>query len=48
MDLEKIINFDWEKIIADIIKGLKNFVEKLNALMPKSYYNFEKPEEYEF
>lgn len=46
--LEKIMAYDWEDMIARIIEGLKNFVEKFNALMPKAYYNFEKPEEYEF
>ena len=46
--LEKIMAYDWEDMIARIIDGLKNFVEKFNTLFPKAYYNFEKPEEYEF
>ncbi len=48
MDIAKVINFDWETLIADIIDGLKNFVEMFNKFFPKQYYNFEKPTEYEF
>ncbi len=46
--LEKIMKYDWEDIITRVIEGLKNFIEKFETYFPKSYYNFEKPEEYEF
>ena len=46
--LEKIMAYDWEEMIKRIIEGLKNFIDKFNYYMPKTYYNFEKPEEYEF
>ncbi len=39
--LEKIMAYDWEKMIARIIEGLQNFVKKFQAYMPKSAYNFE-------
>ena len=46
--LDKIMAYPWEYMIARIIEGLQNFVKKFQAYMPKSYYNFEKPEEYQF
>ncbi len=46
--LEKIMAYDWEDMIARIIEGLQNFVEKFNALFPKAYHNFEDPDEYRF
>ena len=46
--LEKIMAYDWEDMIKRIIEGLQNFVAKFDELFPKSYYNFEKPDEYEF
>ncbi len=45
--LDKIMSYNWEEMIARIIAGLQNFVKKFQAYMPKSYYAFEKPEEYE-
>ena len=47
MDLEKIMNFEWDKYIVAIIEGLKNFVAMINKYMPKSMYNFEDPGKYE-
>ncbi len=46
--MEKIMAYDWEDMIARILEGIKNFFDKVKAYMPKSYYNFEKPEEYQF
>ena len=46
--LEKYINYDWEDIITRVIEGLKEFIKKFQAYMPKAKPNYEDPANYEF
>lgn len=46
--LDKIMAYNWEEMIKRIIAGLKNFIEKFQAYMPKQKYGFEDADSYKF
>ncbi len=46
--MKDIINYDWQTMIERIIKGLKNFIAKLEYYWPKSSYGFEDKDSYKF
>ena len=46
--LDKIMAYDWEDMIARIVKGIQNFIAKVEYYFPKTSYNFEDPSKYEF
>ena len=46
--MEKIINYNWEDIIVRVLKGIQNFVEKIQYYFPKAKPNYEDPANYEY
>ncbi len=46
--LEKVMAYNWEDMIARIIKGIQNFIAKVEWYFPTKKYGFEEPDSYKF
>ena len=46
--LEKVMAYNWEDMIARIIKGIQNFIAKVELYFPTTKYGFEETDSYKF